>query len=130
MLDYYDGDLVKLRDALTGTVGMGFGNKKTDMFLRDMAVHEVWTDYLNFDRLDVASDINTMKVALRTGILETAIPLVSSFIDIFCHQYVYMDEMNAVAWRPRMGNLVSETSRRMRHLAMHDRLLRLQSHRP
>lgn len=99
MLDYYDGDLVKLRDALTGTVSMGFGNKKTGMFLRDMAVHEVWTDYLNFDRLDVASDINTMKVALRTGILETAIPLVSSFIDIFCHQYVYMDEMNAVAWR-------------------------------
>lgn len=107
MLDYYDGDLVELREALIGTVGMGFGNKKTDMFLRDMAVHEVWTDYLNFDRLDVASDINTMKVALRTGILKTAIPLVSSFIDIFCHQYVYMDEMNTVAWR-RVWEIWSE----------------------
>ncbi len=99
MIDYYDGDLVKLRAVLIGTVGMGFGNKKTDMFLRDMIVHKVWVNYLNFDRLDVASDINTMKVALRTGILKTAVPLVSSFVDVFCYQYVYMDEMNAVAWR-------------------------------
>lgn len=107
MLDYYDGDLVELRKALIETIGMGFGNKKTDMFLRDMAVHEVWIDYRGFDRLDVASDINTMKVALRTGILKTAIPLVSSFIDIFCYQYVYMDEMNAAAWR-RVWEIWSE----------------------
>lgn len=78
---------------------MGFGNKKTDMFLRDLVVHEVWGDYLNFEHLDVASGIYTMKVALPTGIIKTGIPLVSSFVDIFCHQYVYMDEMNTVAWR-------------------------------
>lgn len=107
MLSYYDGDLIKLRNALINTIGMGFGNKKTDMFLRDMAVHEVWDGYSNFERLDVASDINTMKIALRTGILKTAIPLVSSFIDIFGHQYVYMDEMNAVAWR-RVWEIWSE----------------------
>lgn len=99
MLSHFDYDLMKLRKALTGTTGMGYGNKKADMFLRDMVVHEVWSDYLNFSKLDVASDVNTMKVALRTGILKTAIPLVSSFIDIFCHQYTYMDEMNAAAWR-------------------------------
>lgn len=99
ILSYCDGDLVELRKSLIGTIGMGFGNKKADMFLHDMVVHEVWGDYLNFEHLDVASDINTMKDALRTGIIKTAIPLVSSFIDIFCHQYVYMDEMNTVAWR-------------------------------
>ena len=35
----------------------------------------------NFDKIDVASDINTMKVAFRTRILKTEIPLVSSFLD-------------------------------------------------
>ena len=31
--------------------------------------------------------------------IQTAIPLVSSFLDIFCYQYEYIDEMNAAAWR-------------------------------
>lgn len=99
MLECFNNDLVKLRAALINTAGMGFGNKKADMFLRDMAVHKVWTNYVGFDKLDVASDVNTMKVALRTGILKTEIPLVSSLLDIFCYQYVYMDRMNAKAWR-------------------------------
>jgi hypothetical protein len=32
-------------------------------------------------------------------ILETDIPLLSSFLDIFCHQYIYIDHKNAQAWR-------------------------------
>lgn len=99
MLAYYDHDLSKLKNALVATVGMGFGNKKADLFLRDMAVHKVWKSYSGFDRLDVASDVNTMKVALRAGILKTEIPLVSIFLDIFCYQYSLIDEMNASAWR-------------------------------
>ena len=77
----------------------GYGNKKTDMFLRDMVVLGVWQNIKGFDKIDVASDINTIKVALRTGIIKTEIPLVSSFLDIFCHQYSYIDKMNALAWR-------------------------------
>lgn len=69
------------------------------MFIRDMVVLGIWKDVSGFDEIDVASDINTIKVALRTGIISTAIPLVSSFLDIFCHQYAYIDEMNARAWR-------------------------------
>lgn len=69
------------------------------MFLRDMVVLGVWKNVDNFDKIDVASDVNTIKVALRTGIISTAIPLVSSFLDIFCHQYSYIDKMNALAWR-------------------------------
>ena len=53
------------------------------MFLRDMIVLGVWEKPKNFDKIDVASDINTVKVALRAGILKTAIPLVSSLLDIF-----------------------------------------------
>ena len=69
------------------------------MFIRDMIVLGVWNNVEGFDSIDVASDVNTIKIALRTGILKSSIPLVSSFLDIFCYQYGYVDEMNALAWR-------------------------------
>ena len=91
--------MYKIRNFLLSKRGSGFGNKKTDMFIRDMVVLGVWNNPINFNKIDVASDINTVKVALRTGILKTEIPLVSSFLDIFCYQYGLIDEMNALAWR-------------------------------
>lgn len=99
LIDYFERDIYALRNALIGRVGAGFGNKKADMFVRDMVVLGVWENVNNFEKINVASDINTIKVALRTGILETAIPLVSSFLDIFCSQYSYIDDMTATAWR-------------------------------
>ena len=99
LIDKYDRDIFKRRQAIIACDGAGYGNKKTDMFLRDMVVLEVWKDVTGFDKIDVASDVNTIKVALRTGIIKTEIPLVSSFLDIFCHQYSYIETMNASAWR-------------------------------
>lgn len=99
LIDYYNRDVYTLRNALIDWNGAGYGNKKTDMFVRDMVVLGVWENVKNFDKINVASDVNTIKVALRTGILKTAIPLVSSFLDIFCNQYSYIDDMNAEAWR-------------------------------
>lgn len=96
---HFKRDLLGIRNFLLSSRGSGFGNKKTDMFLRDMVVLGVWDKPKNFDKIDVASDINTVKVALRAGILKTAIPLVSSLLDIFCYQYSLIDEMNALAWR-------------------------------
>lgn len=95
----FQNDAYKLRKALIEETGMGYGNKKTDMFIRDMYVLKIWPDLVNFDKIDVASDINTIKIALRTGILQTDIPLLSSFLDVFCYQYGYIDEMSAKAWR-------------------------------
>ncbi|MBE5857438.1 MAG: hypothetical protein E7296_07765 [Lachnospiraceae bacterium] len=99
LLNYYNNDVYKLRQDLIKYVGAGFGNKKADMFIRDMVVLGIWKNVKGFEKIDVASDVNTIKVALRTGILESAIPLVSSFLDIFCYQYSYIDQMNAKAWR-------------------------------
>lgn len=99
LLQNCNNDIFKVRNLLLKNIGSGFGNKKTDMFLRDMIVLSVWKNVENFNKLDVASDINTVKVALRSGILKTDIPLLSSFLDIFCHQYSLIDEMNALAWR-------------------------------
>ncbi len=96
---YYGNDSEKIRQAFLANVGMGYGRKKTDMFVRDMAVLGVWPKLSNLQVIDVASDRNTMKIALRTRILHTDIPLLSSFLDIFGYQYEYIDAMSAAAWR-------------------------------
>ncbi|MBI5779607.1 MAG: hypothetical protein HZA49_09170 [Planctomycetes bacterium] len=98
-LSFCNNDIEKVRNLLIDNRGSGFGNKKTDMFLRDMVVLGVWKNPKNFDKIDVASDINTTKVALRSRILKTDIILISSFLDIFCYQYGLIDQMNALAWR-------------------------------
>ncbi|HID63774.1 MAG TPA: hypothetical protein EYP49_13705 [Anaerolineae bacterium] len=96
---HFGNDAVRIRDALVNAPNMGYGLKKANMFIRDMVELDVWPALRQFDRVDVASDINTMKLALRTGILQTDIPLLSSFLDIFCYQYAYIDKMSAKAWR-------------------------------
>ena len=95
----FNNDLFEFRTALINCNSAGYGNKKADMFIRDMVVLGIWNNCSNFEKIDVASDRNTIKVALRTGILQSDIPLLSSFLDIFCYQYSYVDEMNAAAWR-------------------------------
>lgn len=99
VISKFNNNVYELRNALINCIGAGYGNKKADMFIRDMVVLGIWENIKGFEKIDVASDINTIKVALRTGIIKTAIPLVSSFLDIFCHQYTYIDKINAEAWR-------------------------------
>ena len=79
LLAFCNNDILKVRNLLINNKGSGYGNKKADMFLRDMVVLGVWENPKNFDKIDVASDINTIRVALRTGILKTEILLLSSF---------------------------------------------------
>lgn len=98
IIDKYNRNVYSLRNAMIAC-NAGYGNKKADMFIRDMVVLGIWTNVTGFENINVASDINTIKVALRTGIIKTEIPLVSSFLDIFCYQYSYIDDMNAKAWR-------------------------------
>jgi hypothetical protein len=97
--EYFNNDAKKIREGLLETVGMGYGRKKTYMFICDMVVLGVWPHLTNLQEIDVASDRNTMKLALRTQILQTDIPLLSSFLDIFGYQYGYIDAMSADAWR-------------------------------
>ena len=99
IIDVFNRDVTILRKAMISYDGAGYGKKKTDMFIRDMVVLGIWKNVIGFDGIDVASDINTIKIALRTGILHSAIPLVSSFVYIFFYQHGYVDEMNALAWR-------------------------------
>ncbi|MGQ9494402.1 MAG: hypothetical protein ACUVR2_11700 [Anaerolineae bacterium] len=95
----FGNNAMQIRDALVSAPNMGYGMKKANMFIRDMVELGIWPALEDFDKVDVASDINTMKLALRTRVLQTAIPLLSSFLDIFCYQYSYIDQMSAQAWR-------------------------------
>ena len=99
MAAYFENDAQKIREGFLANVCMGYGRKKTDMFIRDMLVLGVWKNLANMQGIDVASDRNTMKLALRARILHTEIPLLSSFLDIFGYQYGYIDTMSALAWR-------------------------------
>ena len=99
IIDRYNRNVTSLRQALITCNGAGYGKKKADMFIRDMIVLGIWDNVSGFDDIDVASDINTIKVSLRTGILSSAVPLVSSFLDVFGLQYEYVDKMNVQAWR-------------------------------
>lgn len=94
-----DYDAARIRELLISQPNMGYGPKKANMLVRDMYVLRVWPELRGLEAIDVASDVNTMKLALRTRILQTEIPLVSSFLDIFCYQYEYVSEASAAAWR-------------------------------
>lgn len=88
---------VEIRNALVeATVGMN--EKKADMFMRDMQELGVW-ELKQFEEVSVASDMNTMRIALRLGIVSTRIPLLSSFLDVFCYQYGVIDRATASSWR-------------------------------
>jgi hypothetical protein len=97
--ELFRNNAVEIRKALTNSPNMGYASKKANMFIRDMVELGVWPRLTHYDEIDVASDINTMKLALRTGILKTDIPLISSFLDIFCWQYECIDQLSAQAWR-------------------------------
>ena len=47
---------MEIREQLIMNQGMGFGNKKADMFIRDMVVLKIWNDYVNFDKIDVLAN--------------------------------------------------------------------------
>jgi len=92
-------DALCIRNEIVSIPNAGYGSKKANMFIRDMYELGVWPDLSSLDQIDVASDINTMKIALRTKILVPAVPLLTSFLDIFCYQYGFMDRISAQAWR-------------------------------
>lgn len=97
--EVHSKDVAEIVKALTMEEKYGFSIKKAHMFLRDMADLGVWKYKSNIDKLDVMSDKNTMRVALRTGILQFRIPLLASYLDVFCYQYSLVDRLNREAWR-------------------------------
>lgn len=88
-----------IREELASRRYLGYSYKKADMFLRDMAEWGIWSYPDNAHLVNVASDANTMRIALRTGIVRTAFPLLASYLDVYCYQYGAIDTECAKAWR-------------------------------
>ncbi len=110
LLDRYNGDAYNMGQShnfdaasiklgLMSEPGMGFRDKKSDMFLRDMTEIGVWEYKSGIEHINVASDTNTMRVAIRAGLITGRFPLVSSLLDIYCYQYELVDQLTQTAWR-------------------------------
>ncbi|PIU67631.1 MAG: hypothetical protein COS84_04340 [Armatimonadetes bacterium CG07_land_8_20_14_0_80_40_9] len=97
--DFHNADVLEIKKALVKEQKCGFSEKKTDMLLRDMVDMGVWKYCKNIDKINVMSDKNTMRVSLRTGILQFRIPLLTSYLDVYCKQYELVDRYNQLAWR-------------------------------
>ncbi|MCF7897748.1 MAG: hypothetical protein K9L87_03255 [Candidatus Omnitrophica bacterium] len=95
----HNGDVLEIKKSLVDPGKYGFSQKKADMFLRDMVDLGVWEYRKNIDKINVMSDKNTMRIALRTGILQFRIPLLASYMDVYCYQYGLVDRWSAKAWR-------------------------------
>lgn len=93
----HGGDVMEIKKALVEK-GFGFQEKKVDMLLRDMVDLGVWK-YKNSENINVMSDKNTIRIALRTGILSFRIPLLASYLDVYCYQYSLAEKWNREAWR-------------------------------
>jgi hypothetical protein len=101
----HDNDAISIRNALTQNPDerfssqLGFSDKKANMLIRDMHELGVWSNLRNLEELDVSSDANTMRIALRLGIVRTRIPLLTSYLDVYCYQYAAIDGAARSAWR-------------------------------
>lgn len=97
-------DAAEIREALVepedaAYLGhIGFSYKKADMFIRDMHDFGVWP-LRRIEALDVPPDINTMRAAIRTGILHGSNPFLTSYLDIYSYQYELVAELTSSAWR-------------------------------
>ncbi len=86
---------------------IGYSYKKADMFIRDMYDFGVWPLQM-IEALDVPPDTNTMKAALRTGLIRVRHPLLTSYLDVYSYQYTLISELATEAWRrvwERWGDL-------------------------
>lgn len=100
----HNNDVLKIRQALVDNPDpnfegqLGFSDKKANLLIRDLVAMKVW-NVNNPEEIDVSSDANTMRIAIRTGILRTRAPLLTSYLDIYGYQYVLIDEYTKRAWR-------------------------------
>jgi len=95
--EHFDNDASKLVEFFIQKQALGFGRKITYMLTRDLIELGVW-NLNNLEQIGIAPDIHVMKVSLRTGLLKSAMPILSSFLDIFCYQYELLSNLTIKAW--------------------------------
>ncbi|MHA2143326.1 MAG: hypothetical protein ACXADD_17755 [Candidatus Thorarchaeota archaeon] len=95
--EHFENDASELVQFLIDTPALGFGQKITYMLTRDLIELGAW-NLNNLEQIGIAPDINVMKISLRTGLLKSAMPILSSFLDIFCYQYEHLQDVTIKTW--------------------------------
>lgn len=99
LINICNKSILQVRELIADNNEIGYSRKKADMFIRDMIDWEVWEGNEEVSELNVASDANTMRVALRSGLVDTSIPLLASYMDVYCFQYGLVDNVTQEGWR-------------------------------
>lgn len=100
----HNNDVLGIRKALVDNPNtkyqgkLGFSDKKANLFIRDLVAMGVW-NVRNPEEIDVSSDANTMRIALRTALLKVRWPLLTSYVDVYDYQYGLIDEYTKQTWR-------------------------------
>jgi hypothetical protein len=99
LLEKADYDVERVREIIADENEIGYSRKKADMFIRDMLDWGIWSTELGIENLNVASDTNTIRVALRSGLINSEFPLLASYLDIYSYQYGFVDQKTQEGWR-------------------------------
>lgn len=109
LIDKYDGDPFLIFDKCDGnakaifdvlTSFTGIASKKANMLLRDFYEYGLWLYKTNLENINIIADNRIMRIALRTGIINIALPkLLNDLIDQYDYQYMMTVKCTEEAFR-------------------------------
>ena len=86
IFDKCNGDAISIFSVLTSFTGIA--SKKANMLLRDFYECGLWIYKTNLESINIIADNRIMRVALRTGIVNFALPkLLNDLLDQYDYQY-------------------------------------------
>lgn len=93
-----DGDAEAIYHVLKKFTGIA--SKKANMILRDFYEFGIWLYKSNLEAVNIISDNRVMRVALRTGIIDFALPkLLNDLLDQYDYQYMMTASCTEEAFR-------------------------------
>lgn len=94
----YDGDAKAIYRVLRNFTGIA--SKKANMILRDFYEYGIWLYRSNLEEVNIISDNRIMRVALRSGIIDFALPkLLNDLLDQYDYQYMMTAGCTVEAFR-------------------------------
>lgn len=98
IFDMCNSDARSIYDVLTTFTGIA--SKKANMILRDFYEAGLWLYKTNLEAVDMIADNRVMRIALRTGIINFALPkLLNDLLDQYDYQYMMTGTCTKEAFR-------------------------------
>jgi len=109
LIDKFEGDAFLIFDKCNGdakaiyhilTNFTGIASKKANMILRDFYEYGIWLYKTNLEAVNIIADNRIMRIALRTGIINFALPkLLNDLLDQYDYQYMMTVSCTEEAFR-------------------------------